>query len=358
MPSIAYFVSPHGFGHAARSAAVLNALFARRPELETHLFTTVPPWFWEDSLDGPFEQHSVVTDVGLVQKSPTEEDPLATVERLADSRPFEERSAPLAAELERLECNVAVCDISPLGVAAARRAGVPSVLVENFTWDWIYRSYLDAAPGLEEVAEEMAELYGGVELHVQARPVCRPVEGAKTVAPVFRRRRSADEEVRDALGLPAGGRYALVTMGGIAWRFEGARGLAGPEGLTFVVFAGTDELERHGKVILLPERSPIYLPDLIAASELVVGKLGYSTVAEAWAAGCRYLYVPRPRFPESPLLAAFVDRHLPSRETELDGFSQGKWTARIGDLLERPRPAPRKDNGADRISELIAQRFF
>jgi hypothetical protein len=32
-PAIAYFVSPHGFGHAARSVAVMEALRALRPEI-------------------------------------------------------------------------------------------------------------------------------------------------------------------------------------------------------------------------------------------------------------------------------------------------------------------------------------
>ncbi len=358
MPTIAYFVSPHGFGHAARSAAVLNALFARRPELQAHLFTTVPEWFWRDSLDGPFVQHPVVTDVGLVQKSPTEEDPRATVERLAAVRPFEERARPLSDELERLDCDVVVCDISALGLAAARRAGVPSILVENFTWDWVYRSYFDVAPELREAAAEMADLYGGAHVRIQTQPICHKVEGSRTVTPVFRRRRSTDEEVREALGLSAESRYALVTMGGTAWRFDGARRLSGPDGLHFVVFAGTAEIERHGHVILLPERSPVYLPDLVAASEVVVGKLGYSTVAEAWAAGCRYLYVSRPEFPESPLLAEFVERYLPSLETGLEGFTTGEWTASLGELLERPRPVSRRVNGADRIAELVERRFF
>ena len=66
MSSIAYFVSPHGFGHAARAAAVMSALRRRRPDLELHVFTTVPRWFFDDSLGAvPFSYYPLATDVGF-----------------------------------------------------------------------------------------------------------------------------------------------------------------------------------------------------------------------------------------------------------------------------------------------------
>jgi hypothetical protein len=39
---LAVFVSPHGFGHAARAAALLAALREQRRELDVTLYTTVP----------------------------------------------------------------------------------------------------------------------------------------------------------------------------------------------------------------------------------------------------------------------------------------------------------------------------
>ena len=239
---VAFVVSPHGFGHAARSAAVVEALRRLRPELEVHVFSTVPSWFWADSLDEPYELHEVLTDVGLVQLSPIEEDPAATLERLSEIRPLETRARALASELARVGADLAVCDISPLGLVAARLAGVPSALVESFTWDWIYEAYVDAEPGL-------------------------------------------------------------------------------------------------------------------AAADVVVGKLGYSTVAEAWACGCRYLYVPRPRFPESPFLAAFVREQLPSAEVPPETFAACEWVDELESLLARPRPPERTLNGAAAAADHLSRRL-
>lgn len=353
MGRLAYFVSPHGLGHAARSAAVLSSLSELRPDLRPHIFTTVRKSFWHDSLQGSFDLLDAVTDVGLVQLNPLEEDPLATRLALDRLRPFSETARPLAEVLERLECRCVVSDISPIGLAAARLAGLPSVLVENFTWDWIYQAYFEAQPKLSDIATEMAELFESADLRIQTRPVCQPAAGAMTVAPVSRRARTKPAAVRGALELDERP-IVLVTMGGHAWDPGFVEPLARAPELNFVAFAGTPRIERIGNTLLLPERSPVFLPDLVAAAEVVVGKLGYSTVAEAWAAGTRYVYVPRSRFPEGPVLAEFVRSELPSVEIEPTSFTSGAWIRALPGLLEQERPPRQVKNGADEIARELA----
>ncbi|MEO1370779.1 MAG: hypothetical protein AAFX50_26650, partial [Acidobacteriota bacterium] len=80
MKTLAYIVSSHGFGHAARSAAVIDALNARRPEVRVEIVTTTPRWFFEQSLAAPFGYREVTTDLGLVQASSLDEDLDATAE--------------------------------------------------------------------------------------------------------------------------------------------------------------------------------------------------------------------------------------------------------------------------------------
>ena len=92
---------------------------------------------------------------------------------------------------------------------------------------------------------------------------------------------------------------------------------------------------------LLPHHSPIYHPDLVAAADLVVGKLGYSTVAESFAAGTRMLYVPRPTFRESAVLEAWVAARLPAEAMPFEALRAGRWVGRVAGLLARPRPVPR-----------------
>jgi hypothetical protein len=89
-PRIAVFVSPHGFGHAARSSAVM-AEAHRRSGATFDLFTTVPEWFFGESIAGGFRYHDVVVDVGFRQRSALEFDLPATVAALREHLPFDDR---------------------------------------------------------------------------------------------------------------------------------------------------------------------------------------------------------------------------------------------------------------------------
>jgi hypothetical protein len=72
-----------------------------------------------------------------------------------------------------------------------------------------------------------------------------------------------------------------------------------------------------------------YHPDLVAGADLVVGKLGYSTVAEAYQAQTPFVYVARRDFRESESLAAFVDGNLPSRKTTQEQLYNGGWLSAL-----------------------------
>ena len=79
---IAYFVSPHGFGHAARAAAVMQAISDIDASVGFEIFTTVPSWFFQDSMSAPFNCHALLTDIGLVQKTAFQADLNKTMRQL------------------------------------------------------------------------------------------------------------------------------------------------------------------------------------------------------------------------------------------------------------------------------------
>ncbi len=311
---IACFVTPHGFGHAARACAVLAAWHERMP-LDVDLFTTVPEWFFRDSLPCAFTHHAVHSDVGLVQRDALDEDLAATVRALDAFLPWPPSIVEgLGTRLRERGCEAVLCDIAPLGVAAARAAGLPVALVESFTWDWIYEAYGERVPGLRRHAAELARWFAAADLRLQTVPVCRPWPGTVAVAPVARLPRRSRDEVRHELGIGPHQRAVLLTMGGIAWDYTGMVAGGGPRlprGVVLVVPGGADEprrlLDRDGlevAAVLLPFRSTFFHPDLVAAADAVVGKLGYSTLAECWGSGVPFGFVPRESFPESPVLAA------------------------------------------------------
>ncbi len=355
---IAFVISPHGFGHATRAAALMEALAEARPGVRFEIFTAVPEWLFEDSLTAEFAWHRLEADVGFVQKSPLEEDLPATVaalERFAAAG--EERVEGLARKLIDLDCRAVVADIAPLGLLAAERAGIPGILVENFTWDWIYAAYLDSEPRLAPYAERFGKIYDAATLRIQAEPVCRPLEpgpAVRRVPPIARRPRRGREETRRALGIEPGRKLVLVTTGGLAWEFADTGRLARFPEIDFVLLGGVPAESRSGNVIRLPDRSPVFVPDLVAAADALVAKPGYGLVGEAWRAGARFALVERPRFPEAPVLADFVRRELPSIDVSAADFANGAWPDEIAALLEKPRPeAPRVDGNAEAAAHIL-----
>ena len=141
---IVFYISGHGFGHASRDVEVLNAVLRRRPSVPVTIRSAVPVWFLEASLEQRVALASLETDPGLAQFDSLRIDETETVlraRRFYDG--FDERVAAEAAWLRTIGARLVVADVPPLACAAAARAGVPSIVLGNFTWDWIYRGFDD-----------------------------------------------------------------------------------------------------------------------------------------------------------------------------------------------------------------------
>jgi hypothetical protein len=351
---VACFISSHGLGHAARAAAVMAEMQRMDPSIRFHVFGRVPSWFLESSLPGPVSLHEVMTDMGMVQSTPLEEDLSATVEGLREMLPFDEaKVGDLAREVGRLGCQLVLCDIAPLGIAVARAAGVRSVLVENFTWDWIYRAYADQVPEMERFAGYLGDLFDQADYRIQTEPVCRRFDGDFITRPVSRRPRTPRDTVRSALGIPEGAEMVMVTMGGVSGNLTlGKEGLKDSKAV-LVIPGGGPRLVRRDNVIYLPYQSQFFHPDLIRACDAVVGKVGYSTLAEVYHAGVPFGYVARPRFPESGPLVAFIRREMPGVAIPMESFLQGKWGALISELTGLKRVRRSGPNGSEEAAGFL-----
>lgn len=332
----------------------MEALRETSPGIEFEIFTRVPEWFFEDSLTGPFVYHSRLTDVGLVQETALHEDTARTLERLDQFLPFEPTLVEdLAREVRRLECRCIICDIAPLGIAVAHQAGIPSVLVENFTWDWIYEGYTAEDPAFKRHISYLRGVFEQADYHIQTEPVCEYRLANLITNPVSRKPRKPVSVIREELGIPAAAQAVLITMGGIPARHAFLDQLRQARDLYFVVPGAVDVAEKNGNVILLPHRSAFYHPDLLNACDAVVGKSGYSTVAEAYHAGIPFGYIARERFRESGLLAQFIQKKMKGLEISQARFQDAGWLSVLPVLLAMPRIAHDEPNGAGQVAAFI-----
>jgi hypothetical protein len=354
--SIATFISPHGYGHAARASAVMAALHRLNPGIRFEIFTLVPQWFFQNSLQQPFGYHALMTDIGLAQVSAIEENLSETVRQLDDFLPFEQDMlGALARQLESLNCRLVLCDIAPLGIAVAKEAGLPSVLVENFTWDWIYQGYFSQAPRLEPFAAYFGELFRAADYHIQTEPLCDPQPGSLIVPPISRSIRAPADEVRRRLEAPQHAPLVMVTMGGIQWQFDHLSALEAHPDCYFLVPGAAETVTRRGHLIALPHQSEFFHPDLVNASDAVIGKVGYSTLAEVYQAGIPYGYVPRLQFRESRVLVDYIRREMQGLPLSVADFEAEAWLSSLPGLLALPRFQYQGQNGAAQAADFISQ---
>lgn len=351
---IAYFVSPHGYGHAARACAVMDAVHRLNPLIEFDVYTKAPRWFFKDSLSGPWAYHPLISDIGFVQKTPLEIDLPETVSRLDRFYPFDPAMVDgLAHKLSRRRCGLVVCDIAPLGIEAAGASGIPSVLVENFTWDWLYEAYENVEPGIKRHIRDLRDLFGAADFHVQTEPVCQKMNADLVAGPVSRRTRMAGPLVREKLGISDREKVVLLTMGGIRWEFPSLKILQAKDGIRFLIPGASRIPRRKANLTLLPHRSEYFHPDLVNASDVVVGKIGYSTLAEVYNSGVPFGYLVRKDFRESGVLVAFAETHMQGMPVTEEEFNDGAWVSLLPELLALPRVTRREPEGSKRVADFL-----
>ncbi|QTA86718.1 hypothetical protein [Desulfonema magnum] len=359
---VACFISPHGFGHAARAAAVMAAIQKIDASVRFEIFTRVPRWFFRNSVSGPFAYHSLLTDIGLVQENPMCEDFDRTVQSLNAFLPFDDSQiADLARGISRLNCKLIICDIAPMGIAVARLAGIPSLLIENFTWDWIYKGYTAYNVQADKHIKYLHSLFNASDYHIQAEPVCCRHEANLTTLPVSRKIRTPRPRIRKKLGIPDNHKMVMVTMGGVSASsppdFRSSVGkwkkLTDKRTIHFVIPGGAQSVEIHDNLVFLPYNSDFFHPDLINACDALIGKVGYSTLAEVFYAGIPFGYISRPSFPESEILVEFIKKEMTGFRIEGAEFQDGRWLSRVEDLFSLPRVQRDCPDGAEQAAHFI-----
>ena len=322
---IAFFVSSHGFGHAARISAIIAELLTKYPHCLIDIYSETPQWFFDESISGYRNYYHLLTDIGVVQSSPLQMNILLTLSKVSDFlNDLPEKSEQLAQQLRHHEYQLVISDISPLGITAAKKAHIPVILLENFTWDWIYEPFSLEMPAFKPVIQKLAEIYQSTDYHCQYQPACHPCpQPDLIIPPVSRKPRTNREETRSKLGLNSEEKLGLISMGGIPEDFRQAKLFSHSKFPGKIACVGSfDKFEKHGNLINIPHHSVFFHPDLIEAADFVIGKAGYSTMAEIYNAAKPFGYLLRPDFRESPVLGKFLSDLPYTIEVEKDKFDQ------------------------------------
>lgn len=364
MRGVAFYISGHGFGHASRQVQIVNALGLRLPGVPILLRTAAAPWLLQRTVAPPVTLDAAPCDTGVVQIDGLRLDARATIEQARDfHRTLDERASREAATLYDHDVALVLADAPPLACAAAAVAGIPSVVVSNFTWDWIYQGYrehLGLAPHLLpaiEAAYRHAEGAWRLPMHGGFATFSR--DTITDVPFVARHATHAREETRDCLRLPQQRRLALSSFGGFGVNDLDLSSLDCLHECD-VVITGREEGRTFGRGLHYVDEADIYdrglrYEDLVHAVDVVVTKPGYGIISECIANDTAIVYTSRGRFAEYDVLVREMPRYLRSAYLSQDQLLAGRWRAAIDTVLALPDPPehPRTD-GAHVIAEMIA----
>ena len=164
---------------------------------------------------------------------------------------------------------------------------------------------------------------------------------------------------RADLGLAAADsrRVVLVSFGGLG---PGTIAVSEPEDLAGYVFVGMGAPPPgfRGAWIELPSPSRAPHEHLVAACDAILGKPGYSSVAEALAHRRRFLALPREDFREAVVLQEGLERLGCARAMPREDFAAGRWRAHLDLLFAQPPTfAEIRCDGADVIADALAPRL-
>jgi L-arabinokinase len=362
--SVAFYISGHGFGHASRQIEIVNALGAASPSTRILARTSAPRWLFTRTLRVPATLIPAEIDTGVVQIDSLRLDAEETIRRAAAFHAtLSARAAAEAALLREQGVGLVVSDAPPLACAAAAAAGIPSVVVSNFTWDWIYEGYgpeLRAAPGLVPlIGAAYAQSAGGWRLPMYG--------GFETIAPlvdvpfVARHARHPRDEVRATCGLPQDARVALLSFGGYGVKDMDLEGLdCRQDWVVLLTHDGSYQGPLPAGVALLSEPTlygaGLRYEDLVSAVNVVITKPGYGIISECVANDTAILYTPRGRFAEYDVLVREMPRYLRCGLIQHADLFGGRWLAALDAVVAQPsapeRPAT---NGAEVVARLIVE---
>lgn len=352
---IACFITSHGFGHATRSTAVLKKL-AQKEKLELIIFSSLPAWFFQENLQKiSHKYYPTETDIGLIQKSPFLHDLPLTINRLKDFLEFkEDKIKPIFEILHKELLDFIFCDISPLGIYLGKKFNIPTCLLENFTWDWIYESYALSNQSLKEPIEKLNQIFSQADLHIQTNPICRPLENLHQVNPIFRPFLEKREKTAIKLGINDKKPILLITTGGITQKFSFLERIKNDGKHFYLITGDYPKLEKGKNFILIPKQNDFYFPDLVQLSDGVIGKVGYGTLAEAWGAQKPLIGTFRENFRESGPMRNFFKNNIPGFEISNLSFQQGEWIPKIEKLLNCAKNSSKPVNGSEQATQIIS----
>lgn len=294
MRTIIFYLSDHGFGHAARNIPIIRQLLRIESDLKIVVKTGIPQG---EFIESNFKDESRIEvlketmDIGLILKPTSFDlDVLALEAKLDDYiKSWEERIQKEVTFLNEIQPKLIVSDIVPWVFQATKQVNIKSVLISNFTWVEIYEEYLK-----QEIIQRYQECYDladNVLLYDFAIPAMKQNYSKYELVSVCAREFNLDKvaKIKSCYEMP----LVFVSVGrsvDLAEEIDVSN-----EPYHFIV---TEGIQLVGENVTYLPKEVENTQDYILASQFIITKAGFGTVSEALLAKKKIAVIERPQIAE------------------------------------------------------------
>ena len=146
MPIIWCSISAHGFGHAAQTIPILNALGATLDDVHVILRTCVPPAIFHEYLTVKWDVQAVPQDIGCIQQGPLDIDVPGTWDAYQEFHGnWTQRVNQEAEAIHEAQVDLVISNISYLAIAGAFQAHRPVVAIASLCWDQVLLPFVETS---------------------------------------------------------------------------------------------------------------------------------------------------------------------------------------------------------------------
>jgi L-arabinokinase len=344
-----------------------------------HIVSKLDRSFFEENLPGistdSYSSHVRCLDAGALQSHPLAVDMEATLKFYVRDI-FPSHDDMVATEVEFLKnygVELVLVDATPIACTAGKAAGVKTVILSNFTWDYIYQDMLSMLTAsstvgaslpdnVQAAVEQCNRDYLAATDYVQlpgATPIPSGVSASKVLdAPLLCRRSSltrAEVFAKYSIHFPLEAPMLVLSFGGHASDNFMLRGDMLPPSWNCVVLGGGWVCDDSHRFQFLPRDT--FVPDVFSAADVVLGKIGkqhcgnpqssklthhfscyvgYGTVSEcvsAYPKPTPLIYVPRSGWPEEIYLINYIVGLNCGVCMSPESFLAGSWRQCIEDAM-------------------------
>lgn len=345
-------ISGHGFGHAAMTAPLIQALHERCSGLNIVVRSNLPEQHLRTLMPFEFEHLQESTDFGMTMFDAFKVDTDKSLIRYQHlHQHWHEHINKEAERLTQLQTDYLISNIAYLPLAAASQLSIPAIAYGCLNWAEIFQYYFSEQ---RQIYRQIFDAYTSAARIIRTQPAM-PMTGlaSETVGPIATMATNRRSFLLNKLGLAENTRLVLASMGGIK----------------------TDLNIRHWPIIenihyLLDDQAPDDRPDIssltgidisfidtLGSVDLLLTKPGYGSFSQAACNRIPVLYVERPDWPEHPYLCDWLKKHIPCSSISQQQFCHGQFASELISLLAQNISPVRPNSGLNSAVDIVLNRF-